>query len=613
MKKAFVSPLLFCLVTSASVSTADVITNSTAIEEVVVTGEFRDTSLLKLPTSISVVDEDALRLRNAKSLEDVLNLAPNVNYASGASRGRYIQIRGIGERSQFSQPVNPSVGVMVDGIDFTGMSTGVTTLDTQQVEIFRGPQGTLYGANALAGLIYVNGNTAGDRFEGEIETTQGNYNRQDSKIVVSTPISSTIGWRLAVSQSSSDGYMHNAYLNRDNTNNIDEFSARNVFSFDLADDVSLDLTSFYIDVDNGYDAFSLDNNRTTLSDQPGKDTQQTTAHALKLNIDTFDLATWETTLSYAGSDTEYSYDEDWSYTNLCIDDGPCEFGDYSSVDSYLRNNKNKTLDTRLISKTENNLNWVAGLYYRKQQVNLLREYTYDADYSNYFETKNTAIYGELTLPLVDTLEMIVGLRGEQRDSIFNDTANISEDRSDRFMGGKFVINFQYLDNAMGYALISRGYKAGGVNNSTEIDESERFFDDEYMWNWELGHKSTWFDGNIQSQIALFYQQRDDLQVKQSLDINEDDENLEPNFLEFLDNGDSGYNYGIEAGVTWLIVENIQINSSLGLLETGYDNFINCSHQDRLNPEDEGYDADISENNCVDMSYPSQAHAPTFQY
>jgi outer membrane receptor protein involved in Fe transport len=117
--------------------------NSTAeqtIEEIIVTSDFRDLSLLETAASITILDDSKISQRNAKHLEQLLNMAPNVNFSSGASRGKFIQIRGIGERSQFIEPLNPSVGILVDGIDFTGIAGAATTMDTKQVEILRGPQ-----------------------------------------------------------------------------------------------------------------------------------------------------------------------------------------------------------------------------------------------------------------------------------------------------------------------------------------------------------------------------------------------------------------------------------------------------------------------------------------
>ena len=102
------------------------------IEEVIVTSEFRNATLLDTAASITIFDDSIIKNRQAKHLEELLNLAPNVNFSSGASRGRFIQIRGIGERSQFIEPLNPSVGILVDGIDFTGIAGAATTMDIKQ-------------------------------------------------------------------------------------------------------------------------------------------------------------------------------------------------------------------------------------------------------------------------------------------------------------------------------------------------------------------------------------------------------------------------------------------------------------------------------------------------
>jgi outer membrane receptor protein involved in Fe transport len=121
------------------------------IQEIIVTSDFRESQLKTVSTSVSVIDAEVISQRNSSHLEQILALAPNVNFAAGASRGRYFQIRGIGERSQFVDPLNPSVGTYVDGIDFTGFGGAATLLDIDQVEVLRGSQGTRFGANALGG------------------------------------------------------------------------------------------------------------------------------------------------------------------------------------------------------------------------------------------------------------------------------------------------------------------------------------------------------------------------------------------------------------------------------------------------------------------------------
>ena len=87
------------------------------------------------------------------TIDQILNLAPQRQFFQWCLARRFFQIRGIGEAQSFVEPVNPSVGLLVDGIDLTGIGGAATTLDITQAEILRGPQGTLFGANALAGMI----------------------------------------------------------------------------------------------------------------------------------------------------------------------------------------------------------------------------------------------------------------------------------------------------------------------------------------------------------------------------------------------------------------------------------------------------------------------------
>ena len=218
------------------------------LEEVIVTAEYRPVSVLELPTSVTVFNEQTIERRGAVHLEQLLNLAPNVNLSSGASRGRFVLIRGIGERSQFVEPINPSVGLIIDGMDFTGIGGAASTLDMQQVEVLRGPQGTLFGANALAGLINMVSNGPDEEMDGYASLTVGNYSRLTATAALGGPLSQNTGYRLAVQGNQSDGYIDNIFLDR-NTNDIDEFTARGKFAWQVNDDFTLDFTLFYTDVD----------------------------------------------------------------------------------------------------------------------------------------------------------------------------------------------------------------------------------------------------------------------------------------------------------------------------------------------------------------------------
>jgi outer membrane cobalamin receptor len=273
-KKLFIISLLLLSTTSIA---ADV------IEEVIVTSDFRDASLLATAASVTIFDESTIKTRQAQHLEQLLNLAPNVNFSSGAARGRFIQIRGIGERSQFIEPLNPSVGILVDGIDFTGIAGAATTMDIKQLEILRGPQGTLYGANALAGLINLTSNQPTEATQGNLSLAAGSHNTKTVSGALGGSLSDDLNYRVAAQSHTSDGYITNDFLKRDDTDNIDELSLRAIIDWRVSDDLNVKLTLFRVDADNGYDAFSLDNTRTTLSDKPGHDRQESTAFALQSN------------------------------------------------------------------------------------------------------------------------------------------------------------------------------------------------------------------------------------------------------------------------------------------------------------------------------------------
>src|SRR4051812_47837492 len=150
-------------------------TDPSSLDEVVVTAELRDRSLRDLPASATVLDSHTLEIAGVEHLQDVLNLVPNLNWAAGTSRPRFFQLRGIGELEQWQGAPNPSVGFLIDGIDFSGVGMPATLSDVDRVEVLRGPQGTAYGANALAGLIAVN--TRAPQRESEIhaDMTFGDY------------------------------------------------------------------------------------------------------------------------------------------------------------------------------------------------------------------------------------------------------------------------------------------------------------------------------------------------------------------------------------------------------------------------------------------------------
>ena len=565
------SVVLSCLI--AFGYSANGFSDNNSIDEIIVTADFRHSNLLDAAASISVIGSETVDRRQARHLDQLLNLAPNVNFSSGASRGRFIQIRGIGERSQFIEPLNPSVGILVDGIDFTGIAGAATTMDIQQVEILRGPQGTLYGANALAGLINLSSNQPTEQTQGNLELSLGDYNTETLSAAMGGPLSENLGARVAVQQHSSDGYIRNDFLKRDDTDNIDELTLRSIFNWQASDELSLNLTLFHVNADNGYDAFSLDNTRQTLSDNPGHDRQEATAFALRSQWQASNSTELVTLVSFADNNLEYGYDEDWAFPDICTGE-PCEGWEYNSEDNYIRDRKNSTLDIRLVSPESgkilnNRSDWIVGIYWRDQDEQLLRQQTGKANFSSNFDTTYSAIYGQLDTQISDVLTLTSGLRLERRSADYIDSKAVVHNVDESLWGGRIALNYQLSDQTMIYGLVSRGYKAGGVNSEPDLSAENREFDTELMWNFEAGVKGSWLDSSLVTQMAAFYQQRKDIQIKQSLtQKREDSQALD--FTDYLGNSAEGSNYGLEVEFNWYVSDSLTLFGSIGLLQADYD-------------------------------------------
>ncbi len=103
---------------------------------------------------------------------------PNLNLSGEGSRARYFQLRGVGELEQYEGSPNPSIGFIVDDIDFSGLGSIGTLFDVERVEVLRGPQGTRYGANALGGLIYMRSMQPSAEHEWNVEATAGSDDTQ---------------------------------------------------------------------------------------------------------------------------------------------------------------------------------------------------------------------------------------------------------------------------------------------------------------------------------------------------------------------------------------------------------------------------------------------------
>ena len=537
------------------------------IERVVVSGDFRQTTLDQLSASATILDQERLRSRQPSHIDSVLNSIPNVNFAAGASRGRFVQIRGIGERSQFAEPINPSVSFIVDEFDFSGLAAAGLIFDTKQLEVYRGPQATLYGTGALAGAVKLSSNDVGSDAPDYVEARIGNKESYRIEGATGDDINTDWGYRVALVHNRSDGFVENTFLNRSDTANIDETALRFAVEGSVDERTTLALTYRWYDIDNGYDAFSLDNDNKTLSDEPGFDEHQTHAVSARSTTNTA-AGDFILIATHASHNIAYGYDEDWTFT------GFHPWG-YTSFDAYYRDVETQTGEMRFVSSDSAALfdgmtDWTIGVFYKSTEEKLLRQYTYlDSDFASEYTPTTTAIYAQTESRLNENLVLVAGLRVENYDFDYADNNQLTRAFDTTMVGGKIALQYTQGDHFY-YGSISRGYKGAGFNPDSRVNDNQRFFDEEYNWNYEVGVKGPLFTPDLIARAAIFYMDRKDTQVSDFDVITRDDGTA--GFVDIIDNADLGTNKGAELELSWIASDAWQLDASVGYLSATFEGY-----------------------------------------
>src|SRR5688572_3789290 len=588
LRAACAIPFLFVTVAAAA---------DPPLDEVVVTAELRDRELRHLPASATVLDAHTLEIAGVQHFQDVLALVPNLNWSAGTSRPRFFQLRGIGELEQWQGAPNPSVDLLIDGIDFCDVGMPATLSDVERIEVLRGPQGTAYGANALAGLISVNTRAPRRDPDASANVTLGDYGTAGISGVLGGALGSgESAWRLSAGSYRSDGFRRDSYLGRDDTNGYEETNLRLRATTRPAEDLRADFTLMWVDLDNGYDAFAIDNSRTTLSDKPGQDAQVARAAAMRLDYTgaaSFDVIS---RTALGDSSSVYSFDGDWGNDESWGGNAP-----YDYFQRFDRERRAVSEDLRLVSRASVDRGagfaWLAGVYALRTvedvtQNDVWRDLVWgdgSARLTSDYRATNFAAYGEFEWRLDDVTVLAIGARGERRSADYGDSDGAAFSPAENMYGGSLSLRRDLGERSTGYIKLARGYKAGGFNIGAEVPPDHRTFDAEALHNLEVGFRSANDDGSVSGDVALFYMRRHEQQVPtgQQLEVGNP-----LSFVLYTDNAASGDNYGLEATLRWQPVPSLLLDLRSAILETQY------------------LDYQYGERN---LDGREQAHAPEYQF
>jgi len=607
VKLSSLCSLLLVVTVSLPAKAGDSSSNDAQLDEIIVTATLRAAPAIEVPASVTVLNGQTLRDAGRSNFEDVLGLIPNLNWAGDTSLPRYFQLRGIGELEQYQGAPNPSVGFLVDDVDFSGLGSAGTLYDIDQVDVLRGPQATRYGANALGGLIYLQSAEPTDTLYGRVDLDGGDYGTRSEGAVLSGPIDSLdSGFRLAVQHYYTNGYYHNLYLNRDDTNAQDEYTYRAKWVLTPSDRLRIELTAMQVNIDNGYDAFAIDNSRNTESDQPGVDSQHSTGVSARVHYLANDTVGFTAITTYAKSVIKYSYDGDWG--------NPVLWAPVATVDQYSeiqnRDRTTKTIELRLGTEQSQGFGWLVGFY-----GNQLDESLSDLSLGDYqplgtpvdpaddqsddvinsgYRARNLALFGELDGDITTDLRWSLGLRGERWSATYQGTttdflgtntgytnapvlptaiesvtpATLSP--VNNLWGGHASLTYKLDPTQSIYATASRGYKAGGFNLSQGLLPNQLSFNPETDLSLETGYKADMFDHRLKINADIFYLYRHDAQIKTSF---QSDPTNPDDFVFYTGNAASGHNYGLETDADWRATDRVTLGADLGLLQTYFEDFV----------------------------------------
>ncbi|MFM1886781.1 MAG: hypothetical protein RL026_1938 [Pseudomonadota bacterium] len=540
------------------------------LEEVVVRAGLRDLPSARAPVSATVLDAATLRGAGVNHFGDVLGLVPNLLQAGGTSRPRYFQLRGIGELEQYEGAPNPSVGFLIDGIDFSGVGMPAFLADLARVEVLRGPQGTAYGANALAGLVTLESRAPRGQHELQATAELGDHGLRAGSLVLDTPLGSPdLALRLTAHRGVADGFRRNLFLGRDDTNGQDESLLRGKLRWQPREALRLDLTAMLADLDNGYDAWALDNSRNTRSDRPGEDDQRSLGLAARLAVGTPESGQWQASTSLADSDIRYSFDGDWANDAYWGANGPYDFFERTA-----RQRRTLSQDLRWLSPTGRPLRWVGGLYALRldEDYQLLDLYNGDVYRSldSQYHATNLAAYGQLDLDLGTRWALSLGLRREQREARYRDSNALQFAPTDRMTGGHATLTRRWDESASAYLSLNRGYKAGGFNLAAGLPADLAQYAPEALWNIEAGLRLAGELRDWDLQASAFLMRRTDQQVSSSFQSDPQDPLT---FVYLTDNAARGSNRGLELQGRWRPLAGLQLAGTLGLLDARFDRYV----------------------------------------
>lgn len=539
---------------------------SFALEEIVVTARKREERLLDVPDAITAFTATAIERSGLRSVNDVSALVPNFSIVQGQQPGtEFINMRGVGQ----IRNGEPPVAMVIDGVQLSsGYQITQDLFDVERIEVLKGPQGSVYGRNALGGAINITTRMPTNELEGGVRASYGTGRDWRASANISGPI---VEDRLLVRLSGSfrdfRGDIDNVTLDEKvNFDKLKNFRAR-VIGY-LSETVSLDLRYTRVDQEAGAAWYSfvppgasINETIPVTANVRGEARRVLNDLSAKLDVE-MPFATFTSITAYSRVRSDIY--EDFDFLPF----------DFLEAEQPLRQ-KAWSQEFRLTSNDDGPLEWLVGGYYLDTNRDLdseiyampgaggvlfpfpIPERTLFSATRSSDDNKAYALFGQLSYRVVPDLELTASLRYDVDDRSILDRVTLEEfDETFKALQPKFQAAWFMADDAMAYLSVGRGFRSGGFNPNDRIT---RVFDKETNWNFEVGGKFAFADNRVALNAAAFHTRVNDRQVYN---------------LDLLTAAQTIANpipraeiFGFEVDMAARVTEGLELQAALGVMDT----------------------------------------------
>lgn len=535
------------------------------LDELVIEASRTEGKLTELPVSVSVLPKGVLENNEIPNLTEVTAFVPNlVMLDYGSKLTTPVFIRGIGSRINA-----PSVGLYVDGVPyFEKGSFNFDFFDLQSIEVLRGPQGTLFGRNAMGGIINIKSLSPFDYQGTKLMVSGGNYGLFKVNVGHFQQVNDKLAYSISANYQHSDGMFYNSFRN-EKVDSLNSYGLRAKIQYLINQNWTFDFTHSMEHSEQGGYPYAKFNTVDWVSDPVNYN--QVSGYERFLMTDALKL-------KYTDANFELSN----SVSFQKLDDVQSIDQDFTSDSVYFvgQSQDQTTFTDELLVRSRGNsrYSWLFGAFGFLQRsdnlVDFSNYYTTTAAVANLFYTKNNrintsglAFFHQSSYEIFPTFTATAGIRvdyeksaleyhysGTRKGIALAAVDTLYPSISDLVVLPKLALSYAFLDANQVFASYTSGYKPGGFNASFEsIDQLS--FKSETSDNFEIGIKNSWFNKWIYSDATYFYTVLKNQQIYRILPSGRG---------SYLDNSGSSLNQGFE-----LSLQNKKYHGFSAILSYGY--------------------------------------------